>query len=85
MIIPVRVRTDSPLTTVGGLRTLPADHPLATTPCPVCDALLGPNTITLVFVGIDPDTRAEGKTYCTGSAVAVHADCAGIHTTPGQQ
>ena len=26
---------------------------------------------------LDPETRAEGKTWCTGGVVVVHADCAG--------
>jgi hypothetical protein len=34
-----------------------------------------------VFVGIDPETRAEGKHWCTGAAVAVHALCAGVEST----
>lgn len=46
-----------------------------------CDGPLTDRPITLVFVGIDPGTRAEGKTYCVGSAVAVHADCAGLTPT----
>lgn len=78
MIIPVRVHAGSPLTLIGGARTLAPDHPLADYPCPVCDTRLADRATTLVFVGIDPDTRAQGKTYCTGSAVAVHADCAGL-------
>lgn len=81
-MIPVRARTDSPITHVGGIRTLRHDHPLAATECPVCDAALMDRPITLVFVGIDPETRAEGKTWCTGAAVAVHADCAGFGAEP---
>lgn len=82
MIIPVRVQTDSPITHLGGIRNLRPDHPLAQHPCPVCDGPLTDAPVTLVFVGIDPRARAEAKTWCTGAAVAVHADCAGFSQLP---
>lgn len=86
MIIPVRVASDSPLTTVGRVYdALPEEHPLAARPCPVCDGSLTAAPVTLVFVGIDPEIRAEGKSWCTGAAVAVHAACAGVDPTGEQQ
>lgn len=79
-MIPVRVESSSPITTTGGIRPpMDPSHPLAETPCPVCDGPLTIEPITMVLVGIDPETRAEGKTWCTGAAVVVHAACAGLN------
>jgi len=81
-MIPIRARTDDPITTTGGIRPpMHPDHPLAETPCPVCDGPLTDRPITFVLVGFDPETRAEGKTWATGAAVVVHADCAGATDT----
>lgn len=79
MIIPVRVPFDAPLHTVGGVRTLQVDHPLYITDCPVCDAVLGSEPITLVFVGMLPEDRKESG-WMTGAAIAVHAACAGVES-----
>jgi len=76
-VIPVRVPADAPPHTVGGIRTLSAEHPLHTAACPVCDGLLADQPITLVFVGIHPEDR-KASGWTTGGAVAVHAACAGI-------
>lgn len=81
-MIPVRIPADAPLHTVGGLRTIAPEHPMSQDDCPVCDVPLTVMPITLVYVGIDPETRAQvlekGKAYATGAAVAVHAACAGL-------
>lgn len=82
-MIPIRARSDSPITTVGGVRDLTPNHPLVGERCPVCDGWLVDAPITLVLVGFDPEVRAEGKTWCTGAAVAVHAACAGVAAESG--
>lgn len=85
-MLSVRVESASPITTVGGVRPpVAAGHPLADVPCPVCDGPLTVEPITLVLVGIDPETRAEGETYCIGAAVAVHAACAGLGASPNAE
>jgi hypothetical protein len=81
-VIPIRARIDSPITTFGVRPPVRPHHPLADTPCPVCDGPLTDRPITLVFVGVDPEQRAEGKSWAAAGAVAVHADCAGIDMTP---
>lgn len=75
-MIPVRVPADAHTHTVGGVRTLDDGHPLCLVHCPVCDNLLGPEPITLVYVGMLPVDRKESG-WTTGAAVAVHALCAG--------
>jgi hypothetical protein len=78
-MIPVRVPRDASLHTVGGVRPPVAPtHPLANVPCPVCDGLLTEAPVTLVYVGVDPETHAEDRAWRTGAAVAVHAACAGL-------
>ena len=78
MIIPIRARTDSPITAFGAKPPLSLDHPLAATMCPVCDGSLTEAPITLVLVGFHPEDREEGKLWGNGAAVAVHAACAGV-------
>lgn len=82
-MIPVRFRTDDPITTSGIRPPMHPDHPMAHVPCPACDGpLTDPDRpITLVLVGIDPDQRAAAKTWVSAGAVVVHADCAGLDTT----
>jgi hypothetical protein len=77
-MIPIRARTDSPITTSGVRPPLRPNHPLADTPCPVCDGPLTAEPITLVLVGFDPETRDEPHIWATGGSVAVHAACAGV-------
>lgn len=78
MIIPVRVRSDSPITIVGDSRpALASDHPLADRDCPVCDSPLTEGALVLVLVGIAPPDRKPHGGWTTGAAVAVHAACAG--------
>jgi hypothetical protein len=78
MITPIRVRSDSPITLVGGVRpALEPDHPLAVHPCPVCDGPLTDAPVTLVLVGIAPSYRKPDGGWTTGAAVPVHAHCAG--------
>ena len=83
-MIPVRARTDSPITTTGIRRPMSPEHPLALadTRCPACDGVLTDRPITFVIVGVDPEQRAEGSAYAACGAVVVHADCAGLDTTP---
>jgi hypothetical protein len=78
MMIPVRVPVDAPLHLVGGIVNVLPPHPLAEQTCPACDDLLSAAPVTLVYVGTDPATRASGKKWVTGGAVAVHAACAGL-------
>lgn len=79
MIIPVRARTDSPITTVGGVRApIEPGHPLADRDCPVCDKPLTDAPITLVLVGIEPHRRKPDGGWTTAAAVPVHAACAGV-------
>lgn len=79
-MIPVRARTDSPITTTGARPPMSPDHPMAQadTRCPACDGPLTDRPVTFVIVGVDPEQRAKGKTYASAGAVVVHADCAGI-------
>jgi hypothetical protein len=76
VIIPVRVPVGLEVYTVGGVRTVSVDHPLAGETCPVCDAYLAGTQVTLVYVGIRPDDR-KATGWTTGAAVAVHVDCTG--------
>ena len=47
--------------------------------CPVCDETLEEGPVVLVFCGITPSDRKDGPNRWTnGSAVAVHAVCAGV-------
>ncbi|WP_281155154.1 hypothetical protein [Streptomyces sp. HYC2] len=81
MIIPIRVPADAAIHTEGGIRQLSPEHPLFGTLCPACGSHLEDQPITLVFVGTHPeDWKASG--WMTGAAVAVHATCAGVPTTP---
>lgn len=83
MIIPVRVRVDAPLTTVGDARQLRPDHPLYRADCPVCDERLADEPMVLVYIGIPPYDRKESG-WTTGSAVAVHAACARVDAPAAQ-
>jgi len=76
-VIPVRIPATAAIHTTGGTRELAADHPLFIEDCPVCDAVLGSEPITLVLVGVLPEDRKEAG-WTTGAAVAVHAACAGV-------
>lgn len=77
-MIPIRSHIDQPITTFGIRPAIAHDHPLASTPCPVCDGPLTDRPVTLVLVGVDPETRATGKSWVTGAGIVVHADCAGL-------
>lgn len=79
-MIPIRARTDAPITCLGGVRDLSPNHPLADLLCPVCDESVDLRPITLVLVGFRPADRAKGKTFVAGGGVIVHADCAGAQT-----
>lgn len=83
-MIPIRARTDSPITTFEVLPAMKPDHPLARAGvvCPVCDRPLTEAPFTLVLVGFSPETRAEGKLWGNGGTVPVHAVCAGVEPTP---
>ena len=84
-MIAVRVPSDAALHTVGGVRpALLPDHPSAAVPCPVCDGSLTEAPVTLVFVGIDPQSRTDAGAWCTGAAVVVHAACAGLDVETGE-
>jgi hypothetical protein len=83
-LIPARVPADAVIHTVGGTRELSADHPLFAEDCPVCDAVLGSEPITLVLVGFHPEDRKPSG-WTTGATVAVHAECAGIRSSDGGQ
>lgn len=79
MIFPVVVPRGVSVPTVGGIKPpLPAGHPHASSPCPVCDRSLSQAPITLVVVGIEPHKRAQAEAWCTGAAIPVHAACAGL-------
>jgi hypothetical protein len=77
-MIPVRVKADAMPVLASERRFGPmeASHPLAETPCPVCDGPVGEKVSVLVFCGIAPEDR-EGV-WTNGGAVAVHAECAGV-------
>jgi hypothetical protein len=81
-MIPIRAHKDDPITTYGVRPPMQPGHPLAQTPCPVCDGPLTGAPITLVLVGFDPEVRAEGKAWRAGAAVVVHAACAGAESGP---
>lgn len=78
-IIPVRVPFDTkPVLATEGLKVieLDRDHPLFPEPCPVCEVELGFMPIVLIFAGIELTSRKDHG-WCTGAAIAVHAQCAG--------
>jgi hypothetical protein len=79
-MICIRIESNTHLSVIGDARIISPDHPLADSLCPVCDEPVDMRPVTLVFVGIDPETRAEGKQWCNGAAVMVHTDCAGVDT-----
>jgi hypothetical protein len=78
VIIPVRVPADAK-PVLANERRFAANrgHPLDDYPCPVCDGPLGEQVTVLVLAGIAPEDRKPGG-WTTGSAVAVHAACAGV-------
>lgn len=73
-MIPIRVPADACPYTVGDIKHISADHPLAGYPCPVCDGPLDEQPVTLVHVGTHPDDR-KPRGWTNGAAVAVHARC----------
>lgn len=77
-MIPVRTRTDSPITTFKVRPAMNPEDPLAETPCPVCDGYLTDEPFTLVLVGFHPDDLAEGKLWTNGATVPVHVRCTGL-------
>ena len=79
-MIPIRARTDSPITTFKVMPAMSPEHPLAQRGvlCPVCDRPLTGAPFTLVLVGFHPEDRREGKLWGNGATVPVHADCAGL-------
>ena len=80
-MIPVRVKADTQVVLASERRFhIAAGHPLSRSACPACGGPLTSAVCVLVFVGIDPETRAQkqGIGYCSGGAVAVHAVCAGV-------
>ncbi len=81
-MIPIRARTDMPITCLGGIRDISPNHPLADLLCPVCDESVDMRPTTLVLVGFPPDVRADGKLWGAGGSVIVHADCAGAEPEP---
>jgi hypothetical protein len=52
-------------------------HDMYAVPCPVCGGALGSGVVVLITAGIAPEDRQPGG-WVTGSAVAVHAVCAGV-------
>jgi hypothetical protein len=80
--IPIRARTDAPITCIGGIQDISPNNPLADTLCPVCEESVDARPTTLVLVGFRPDVRAQGKRWGAGAAVIVHADCAGKKPVP---
>ena len=78
MNIPIRARSDSPITTFGVRPPMTPDHPLADLGYQVCGGARTTEPITLVFVGVRPENRKPGGGWTTGAAVIVHAACAGL-------
>lgn len=80
-MIPIRARTDSPITTFGVRPAPDDDHWLIrdNCTCPVCDEGFEGTPITLVLVGFLPEDREEGKLWSNGMTVVVHATCAGLN------
>ena len=77
MIIPIRVEAAArPILASERRMDIKPSHPLAKSPCPVCDLPLAGKPVVLVLAGIDPTDREPGKTWVTGAAVAVHEECA---------
>lgn len=62
--------------TVGGVRTLHPEHPLAYETCPACGDPLVWEPITLVIVTPSTGRRAKNGTVHTDTAIPVHAGCA---------
>ena len=77
-MIPVRVRADAK-PVLASERRFAANrgHSLDSYPCPVCDLPLGEQVTVLILAGIEPASRKPDG-YARGSAVAVHAACAGV-------
>lgn len=77
-IIPVRVPANAK-PVLASERRFAANrgHPLDDYPCPVCADPLGDRVTVLILAGIMPEDRKDHG-YTTGSAVAVHAVCAGV-------
>jgi hypothetical protein len=78
-VIPIRARTDSPITTFKALPAMSPDHPLAKqgVVCPACDGPLTEEPFTLVLVGFTDDTLESGKLWGNGATVPVHVRCTG--------
>ena len=64
------------ITVAEVLQPLDPRHPMANTPCPVCDESLTTGPVALVLVGIAAGPGASGG-KATGAAVPVHAKCVG--------
>ena len=73
-MIPVRVPVGAEVHEVGGVRHVSTSHPLYDQPCPVCDVILGDQPLTLVYVGVESESRKTAG-WMTGAAVAVHVAC----------
>lgn len=71
--IPVRVDPSITPHVVRSGFVIEPGHPLHSTGCPVCDEPLHEQSVSLVFVGREPDDRGW-----TGAAVAVHDGCTGV-------
>jgi hypothetical protein len=68
-VIPVRVPVGAEVHEVGGVRHVASSHPLYGELCPVCDQILGDQPITLVYVGVEAESRKTAG-WMTGAAVA---------------
>jgi hypothetical protein len=77
-IIPVRTLADAKPVLASERRfAAHRGHPLDSQPCPACGVPLGEAVIVLILAGIEPGSRKDSG-WTTGSAVPVHADCAGV-------
>lgn len=83
-MVPIRAKTDSPITTFGWKPPPQPDHWLIRDgwTCPVCDQGFEGTPITMVLVGFHPEDRREGRLWANGGTVVVHADCAGVEPEP---
>lgn len=64
------------ITVAEVLQPLDPSHPMASTPCPVCNESLATGTVALVVVGITL-YRAGSGGRTPGAAVPVHTKCVG--------
>lgn len=68
---------NSSITVAEVLRPLDPKHPLADTPCPVCEESLTASPVALVLVGFASGRSPAGSGNTTGAAVPVHTKCVG--------